>query len=64
MNFRMLLLKTLLLPYLCRLLSNLFHSIITDGKKEFLKNCFGFKVRNFIQISECIILVSCGNYII
>ena len=37
MNFRMLLLKTLLLPYLCRLLSNLFHSIITDGKKEFLK---------------------------
>ena len=37
MNFRMLLLKTLFLPYLCRLLSNLFHSIITDGKKEFLK---------------------------
>ena len=38
MNFSMSLLKTLWLSHLLRLGSNLFHSITTEGKKEFLKN--------------------------
>ena len=53
MNFSMLLLG-----------SNLFHSIITEGKPEFLKKLFGFKIRNFIRISKSIMCVSCANYII
>ena len=37
LNFSMLLLKTLQLSHHRRLESNLFHSIITEGKKEFLE---------------------------
>ena len=63
MNFSMLLLKALLVSYLRRVASNLFHSIKTDGKKEVLKKLC-FKIRNFIRISKGIMHVSCGNDII
>ena len=43
-----------------RLGSIFFHSIIAEGKKEFL---FGFEKRNFIRISKSIMRVSCSNYI-
>ena len=41
-NFNKLFLKTLRLVAFRRLTSSLFHSIIVDGKKEFLKKFFNF----------------------
>ena len=50
-NFNKFFLKTLRLAVLRRLWSNSFHSIIADGKKEFLKVIFSVKKSSFICIS-------------
>ena len=63
--YNMLLSKTLQLSHLRRLESNLFHAIVAEGKKEFLKKIvLGFKMRIFIRISEGVMLANCGNCII
>ena len=54
-NFNKFFLKTLRLAVLRRLWSNSFHSIIVDGKKEFLKVIFSVKKSNFICISGIVI---------
>ena len=59
MNFRISFLKTLKLSHFRRLTSNLFHSIIVDGKKEFLKKlCLVLKqgILSEVLSEQCVFL--------
>ena len=58
-NFNKFFLKTLRLAVLRRLGTNLFHSIIVDGKKFFEKVIFSAKKSNFICISGIAIWIFC-----
>ena len=54
MNCKMLFLKRARLSELLILFSRLFHSIIVDGKKKFLKtNMFDIETRNVADIISC-----------
>ena len=67
MNCKMYFLKINGLLEFRRLVSNLFHSMIVDGKKEFLKKlCFVFKkgkVETFLVVhNECLTEIKLKRY--
>ena len=60
-TFMRLFLKTFKLSQLRIFGSNLFHSMTAEGKKEFRKKLFYFKLRNVTGISCVIFIRSNGN---
>ena len=64
MNLRLLFLKELRLVEFQIAVSSLFHSIMVDGKKIFLKLCLIFIhsfIHSFISISNVLSSITSGN---